>query len=30
VDSWTDLETPLLTQVEDLIDFVTLDHVPLD
>ena len=30
VESWTDLETPLLTQVEDLIDFVTQDHVPRD
>ena len=30
VESWTDLETPLLTQVEGLIDFVTQDHVPRD
>ncbi|GAA2109804.1 DUF3097 domain-containing protein [Microlunatus panaciterrae] len=27
VDSWTDLETALLTRVEELIDFVTQDHV---
>jgi hypothetical protein len=27
VGSWTDLETPLLTRVEELIDFVTQDHV---
>jgi hypothetical protein len=30
VRSWTDLETPLLTKVEELIDFVTADHVPRD
>ncbi|MDN5725622.1 MAG: DUF3097 domain-containing protein [Propionibacteriales bacterium] len=27
VDSWTDLERPLLTEVERLIDFVTQDHL---
>lgn len=26
VRSWTDLERPLLTTVEQLIDFVTSDH----
>ena len=30
VRSWTDLETPLLTKVEELIDFVTQDHVTRD
>jgi hypothetical protein len=30
VRSWNDLERPLLTCVEELIDFVTADHVPLD
>jgi hypothetical protein len=30
VDSWTDLETDLLTKVEELIDFVTQDHVERD
>jgi hypothetical protein len=30
VESWTDLERPLLTQVETLIDFVTQDHHPDD
>jgi len=28
VTTWTDLETDLLTRVEELIDFVTQDHVP--
>jgi hypothetical protein len=30
VGSWTDLETELLTKVEQLIDFVTQDHLPRD
>ena len=30
VRSWNDLERPLLTCVEELIDFVTADHVPQD
>ena len=30
VRSWSDLERPLLTCVEELIDFVTADHVPQD
>ena len=30
VRSWNDLERPLLTCVEELIDFVTADHVPTD
>jgi hypothetical protein len=30
VESWTDLERPLLTQVETLIDFVTQDHQSAD
>lgn len=30
VRSWTDLETELLTRVEELIDFVTSDHVARD
>ena len=30
VTSWTDLETPLLTRVEELIDFVTQDHLVRD
>lgn len=28
VRSWSDLERPLLTTVEQLIDFVTQDHLP--
>jgi hypothetical protein len=28
VRGWQDLETELLTRVEELIDFVTQDHVP--
>jgi hypothetical protein len=30
VSSWNDLEPALLTRVEELIDFVTQDHVPRD
>ena len=30
VDGWADLERPLLTEVETLIDFVTQDHVSRD
>ena len=30
VGSWTDLETDLLTKVEELIDFVTQDHIERD
>jgi hypothetical protein len=30
VSSWSDLETALLTRVEELIDFVTQDHVSRD
>lgn len=30
VGTWNDLERPLLTQVETLIDFVTQDHQPAD
>ena len=30
VRNWSDIERPLLTCVEELIDFVTADHVPTD